>query len=319
MANNQYPMGMQQPYNGQMQPMYPPQTAPAYPHMHPNAYPQYQQGAQGVCATCRQPSIGTSADTQQYQGPPVHHQPPAGPGQSLPPRPQMGGPHGAMYGSPVPSAPQPAWQQAYSPNMPAPAVPGPSPGGGTPYASRGAPAPSSTPTVPYAYGQLPAHLNPNDPKSQHPIPGSYNRHAFNPKTQSFVPGGAMGPMQQPAPSFSAPGSHHGSPQIPSPHLAYSGYQPTGPAAGYGAPGAYGMARQGSSNSIPSYHPGVQHAPTAPTPGGFMSPQPPQGIPQNPPPHIPNKPAPPQGPAGQFGHLPQYGNPATLPQKPNTGL
>ncbi|KAH7376247.1 R3H domain-containing protein [Plectosphaerella cucumerina] len=302
-ANHQYPMAMQQPYNGQMQPMYPPQPPLAYPaHMHPAGYPQYQPAAQG------------------YQAPPVQPQQPLGPGQPLPPRPQMGGPPGAMYGSPVPAAPQPAWQQAYSPNVPAPALPGPTSAGAVPYAPRGTSAPPSAPTMPYAYGQLPAHLSPNDPKSQHPIPGSYNRHAFNPKTQSFVPGGAMGPMQQPQPPFSAPGSHHGSPQIPSPHLAYSGYQPTGPAAGYGAPGAYGMARQGSSNSIPSYHssagghhPGVQQAP--PTGPSYTS----QGLPQNPPPHIPNKPAPPQGPAGQFGHLPQYGNPATLPQKPNTGL
>ncbi|GKT90548.1 R3H domain-containing protein [Colletotrichum tofieldiae] len=176
-------------------------------------------------------------------------------------------------------------------------------------------------TVPYMYGQLPANVNPNDPKSQHPIPGSYNRHAFNPKTQSFVPGGGMAPMQPPQPPFSAPGSHHGSPQIGSPHLAYAGYQQPGPPAPYG----YGMVRQGSNNSIPSYHPPPpQHPhhlnPLPQAPGSHIPQHPPQHLPQNPSPHIPNKPAIPQGPAGQtFSHLPHYGNPATLPQKPNMGV
>ncbi|CAI4212972.1 unnamed protein product [Parascedosporium putredinis] len=80
------------------------------------------------------------------------------------------------------------------------------------------PAPTN---VPYLYGQLPANANPNDPKSQHPIPGSYNRHAFNPKTQSFVPNSGLSPMQGHAPSYVSSGSHHGSPQIGSPHLAYA--------------------------------------------------------------------------------------------------
>lgn len=197
----------------------------------------------------------------------------------------------------------------------------PSTANATAYTPRGMSAPPSQSTVPYMYGQLPANINPNDPKSQHPIPGSYNRHAFNPKTQSFVPGGGMSPMQPPQPPFSAPGSHHGSPQIGSPHLAYAGYQQQGPPAPYG----YAMARQGSNNSIPSYHPPPpQHPhhlnPMPQAPVHHIPQHPPQHIPQNPSPHIPSKPAIPQGPAGQtFSHLPHYGNPATLPQKPNMGI
>ena len=82
----------------------------------------------------------------------------------------------ATYGTPMQSPPlasQP-WQQ---PNM-----------FHSPYQQpRGPMAAGSQNTIPYAFGQLPSTANPADPKSQHPIPGSFNRHAFNPKTQSFVP------------------------------------------------------------------------------------------------------------------------------------
>ncbi|KAM0622831.1 hypothetical protein ACHAQG_005211 [Verticillium nonalfalfae] len=269
----------------------------------------------------------------QAQQPPPPPPPPMQPTQH---RPQMlPSPNLSSYGAPVPvSVPtQPGWQQGFNggpapPMVPAP-VPAPMPATApnpASYSPRGMAASSG---VPYAYGQLPAHMNPNDPKSQHPIPGSYNRHAFNPKTQSFVPGGGMAPMQQPQPSFSAPGSHHNSPQIGSPHLSYVGYQQPGPPGPYGGPAGYGMARQGSNNSAPLYHaPPPQH-PQHPqhmmqsSPGvPYMPPQPPhQAVVQNPiQHHIPNKPVAPQGPAGQtFSHLPHYGNPATLPQKPNTGI
>ncbi|KAI8240415.1 R3H domain-containing protein 1 [Colletotrichum sp. SAR 10_98] len=227
------------------------------------------------------------------------------------------------YGGPAPA--QAGWQQGFTPG-PAPAAMPPSGPNAASYTPRGMSAPPGQSTVPYMYGQLPANVNPNDPKSQHPIPGSYNRHAFNPKTQSFVPGGGMAPMQPPQPPFSAPGSHHGSPQIGSPHLAYAGYQQPGPPAPYGVVAGYGMARQGSNNSIPSYHgPPSQHPHHLNTipqaPGPHIPPQhPSQHLPQNPSPHIPNKPVIPQGPAGQtFSHLPHYGNPATLPQKPNMGV
>ena len=228
-----------------------------------------------------------------------------------------------MYG-PTPSAagPQGNWQPpAFNPT-PTSYPPHASPSAAPSNPGQMGPGPVG---IPYQYGQLPANANPNDPKSQHPIPGSYNRHAFNPKTQSFVPNNGAPPMQgQPSP-YPAMGSHHSSPQVGSPHLAYAGgYQPsvTGPPAHlppqpYG--GGYAMARQGSNNSMMAFHPPPQHMqqPSA-VPQG-----PPQPIPQ----HLqPGHPAPmsnnhphPQGPAppGQnFTHLPpHYGNPATLPQKP----
>ena len=96
-------------------------------------------------------------------------------------------------------------------------------------------------TIPYPYGQLPSTINPQDPKSQHPIPGSFNRHAFNPKTQSFVPGGGMrgGQLQQPI------GSNHSSPQM----QQFNMYQPPQPQFM-----GYNMSRQSSNTSVPSsYH------------------------------------------------------------------
>ncbi|RGP65349.1 r3h domain-containing 1 [Fusarium longipes] len=271
-------------YQGQMGPVYTQQGPgyPAMPGLPPNQpYPQYSV-----------PPYAPQTNQQRY-----------------PP----GGSPMINYGAPVPPAgsQQPAWQPGFAP----PAQ----------FQQRG-----STPTgpqghigIPYAYGQLPANINPHDPKSQHPIPGSYNRnHAFNPKTQSFVPSGGMAPVPPPQPPFTAPGSHHGSPQVGSPHLAYPGaYQQPMPQP-YG--GGYGMVRQGSSSSVPAYHsPRVAHvAPPPPPPAMPQNPQhmPPQVHPHNPPAYnIPNRPNIPQGPNQPYSHLPTYGNPATLPQKPATGI
>lgn len=224
------------------------------------------------------------------------------------------------YGSPIlPGAPPPNWQPGFSPAQYPPR--GPTPSG-----------PSAQSGIPYAFGQLPSNINPHDPKSQHPIPGSYNRnHAFNPKTQSFVPGsnGMPPPMQPLQPPFTAPGSHHGSPQIGTPHLAYGGYPSAMPPHPY-AVGGYNMARQGSNNSIAAYHtppplvgpPHVQHMPPAMQNLQQHIPQP-QHIPQNQQVHVPGRANIPQGPNQMFStsssHLPAYGNPATLPQKPATGI
>ncbi len=226
-------------------------------------------------------------------------------------------------GSPVVYAPQAqmpsntpphGWQPAY--NTPVPYPPQGPPPPGPPQAPNQSPGPTHGPGgIPYPFGQLPANVNPHDPKSQHPIPGSYNRnHAFNPKTQSFSPGVPMPPVHAPQPPFTAPGSHHSSPQIGTPpHLAYTGHQPQMHPPPYG--GAYGMARQGSNNSIPSYHGPPHGTPphVAMQPPQHLVQQPPMPVNSRPPPHGP-------GPNGQmYSHLPTYGNPATLPQKPNAGI
>lgn len=199
----------------------------------------------------------------------------------------------------------------------------------SPYQARATPATGPVHPVsgiPYAYGQLPVNIDPNDPKSQHPIPGSYNRNGFNPTTQSFVPGNGMAPMPARPVSYGGPSPHHASPlpQYSSPHMGYASFQqpmPMAPQSAYASHGAsYGMIRQGSNNSLPSYH----HGPPPP-----LAPQHqhPHGLPNGPihhglPPvpishNIPNKPIMSQGgPGHAYGStLPHYGNPATLPQKP----
>lgn len=55
----------------------------------------------------------------------------------------------------------------------------------------------STPTMPYQYGQLPYQPNMPGGRSPHPVPGSYNRSAFNPQTRAFVPGNGFAPQQTP--------------------------------------------------------------------------------------------------------------------------
>ena len=293
-GNPQFNGQLQQPYQNPMAQPYPaaPQT---YATMMPNnAYPQYGN----------MPAV-SSPPTYPELFPTVFEympQPPPGP----PRYPSSNGSMGA-YGPPMQTTPPQAWQPGVNQ--------APSPG---PYQSRGPQAPQPQGNmgpmngIPYAYGQLPANANPHDPKSQHPIPGSYNRHAFNPKTQSFVPGNGMSPGQPPLAPYNM-GGPHGSPQIGSPHMAYSGFSsPVPPTQPYmGGPG-YGMSRQGSNNSLPAYHP--PH---------YMSQHPSSHLPQMPP-QMPNKPGihpgPSAGPGQAFSHLPNYSNPpATLPQKPPSGI
>ncbi|KAK4190608.1 hypothetical protein QBC35DRAFT_61557 [Podospora australis] len=287
------------------------------------------------------PSNGYAAQyntmPQAYPVPPVPQARPPPPQQTYANPAPIPGP----YMTPVPSIPQPAWpqQQQQQPLPPLqvqaqpqpplrppvqPPQAQPQPG----FGQSAYPPPSGSPVpghagIPYLYGQLPANNNPHDLKSQHPIPGSYNRQAFNPKTQAFIPGNGI-PMQAAPPPgpYGGTSSHHGSPhpQFNSPHMSYSGYQQPIPQPvpqpipqpGY-APvlGPYGMSRQSSNTSMTQYH-GVQqqqphhgppHVPQHMIPGG--------------PPHIPPKSNGPPGSGQTFSHLPNYGNPATLPQKPST--
>ncbi|KAL7793542.1 hypothetical protein V8C37DRAFT_99301 [Trichoderma ceciliae] len=285
-------------FNPQPVPSYPAQVAPMYGQQ-PPGYPAVQGMAPNIACP-------------PYPPPPQYApQPPQPVQQRYPPN---GSPMTA-YGSPIlPGAPPPNWQPGFNP---------------APYPPRGH-TPSGPPGqngIPYAFGQLPANANPHDPKSQHPIPGSYNRnHAFNPKTQSFVPGsnGMPPPMPPLQPPFTAPGSHHSSPQIGTPHLAYGGYPSAMPTHPYA--GGYNMARQGSNNSIAAYHtppplvapPHVQHMPAMQSLQHIPTPQ---HLPQNQQAHVPGRTSIPQGPNQMFSssHLPTYGNPASLPQKPAAGI
>ncbi|KAK4168891.1 hypothetical protein QBC43DRAFT_284141 [Cladorrhinum sp. PSN259] len=310
----------QQPYANTVPPMYAPGHQYA-PQMVPNN--GYQPQYAGI------PQPYSAPPAPQARPPPPPQQQQVYQTSNAPP---MGGP--GPYGTPVASVAQLAWsQQPQPPSQPQPPViphhqPQPQqlppPQQQQPAYTqnaypppRGSPAPPA-PGIPYAYGQLPVNVNPNDPKSQHPIPGSYNRQAFNPKTQSFVPSSGI-PMHAPPPNhYGGTSSHQSSPhpQFSSPHMSYAGYQqpvPPMPQPVYGpVPGPYSMARQGSNTSMTQYHGpphphGTQIMP--PVPGG------------PPPPHMAGMPPKvnggPPGPGQVFSHLPTYGNPASLPQKPST--
>ncbi|KAK0635637.1 hypothetical protein B0T17DRAFT_50976 [Bombardia bombarda] len=323
----------------------------------PQPYPNAIQSTYGGSNQPYPPMMPTNNGfaAAQYNGMTSYPSPPVPQSAPLPPpqpvqqqqqpqryQPVNPPPMGAPYNSPVPAMPQPAWptappQPPQAFNQPAAYAPAPPP---LPPPPRTVMSASG---IPYPYGQLPVNANPHDPKSQHPIPGSYNRQAFNPKTQSFVPANGMVAMQQqqqPAGPYGSSSSHHGSPQFNPSHMgSYNGYQQQQqqqplPLAqpGYGpGPMSYGMTRQGSNNSMtPQYHPQQQQQQQHPQQQQQLQ-QPPLGLHHAPlqphvmsPPshhsHMPNKSAgghqQHQHQQQTFSHLPNYGNPATLPQKPS---
>lgn len=318
---------------------YTPQQQPPQPPFAPMYVASGQPYASPMTASGYGPSFGSQPvnpnpqlnaaryPTQvQPQPPPVHTYPNAMSSQPWPPNQQPNGPQ--------PQAPY----QARPPILAPTSMPSPTPGLG----------PGQNPSIPYLYGQLPCHTNPHDPKSQHPIPGSYTRHGFNPKTQSFIPGTGPTPISMP----------HG-PGVPAPSGPFTGPNPV-PQAGspmmnaplpmhYGQQSAsahspqyttmangFAMMRQGSNNSMSHHYPvmpqmqqpamGQQPTqqplyPVQHQPPGLHMPHPPPHQVHGPPQRILNKPpmgqGHPIGTANSFSHLPTYGNPATLPQKPST--
>lgn len=69
--------------------------------------------------------------------------------------------------------------------------------------------PMSAGQNPYPYGQLPNPQFGNN-RTQHPLPGSFNRQQFNPQSQAFVPSFGPGPGMRGGPGFGMPGQ---SPQM----------------------------------------------------------------------------------------------------------
>lgn len=291
----------------------------------PQQYAQSQQFSPPIHMMNNSSASGFSGAQQVYQTGPHFGMPLAAPGQFVQgqngqPRYQHNMPvQQSSYGSPPAQSPaqmSQQWQQQGQ--YQAPGL----------YQARAPTGRAQAMTVPYQFGQLPNSANPADPKSQHPIPGSFNRHAFNPKTQSFVPGNAGLPISQPMAHNASPhqphqaSSHHGSP-----HLAYNVMQQQ---QQYGSM-SYGMARQGSNNSMQSYHvsPHMAHRQMMGMAQGM-----PQGMPQGLPQVMPQVMPPSYAPQGlphnyaqnmsshgmqQGGsHLPNFGNPSTLPPKP-TGI
>lgn len=309
-----YPANSVPPFNGQYQHTFP-QGQPQATFVPNQGYPQMglgnnyavQFGGMGAVGTLADFCMEHKANLMQYPAPPAQQPVPPQPQRFPPANPQMPPP----FAAPIANAHQQVPNGIPQPNLAQPAMPPNMSQQGWPQQpftqgsfppNRGSPGPAG---IPYPYGQLPANANPHDPKSQHPIPGSYTRQPFNPKSQAFVPTNGMGPMQPPQNPYGGSSPHHGSPQFHSPHLNYGFQQPMPPPVYGPGPAAYNMARQGSNNSMTQFH-----APQQPL--GPPGPHGPQHLPSNASPHLPNKP---MGPPQTFSHLPTFGNPATLPQKP----
>lgn len=185
-------------HNGQANPIYAPQV---------NFSPMAQYSSLGMS-----PNIGQGNSWQggqippqtPYSGYPQVNQPPQMMSQQSSARssPSMNNyalPNAPQYQQPAPSWTPSAYaggglQQPANPRNPPP-VHWPN------YPPQAAPN-----QIPYQYGQVPNQpYNPGMQNSgaQHPLPGSFNRPAFNPQTRSFVPGGNSpvrypGQVQQPS-------------------------------------------------------------------------------------------------------------------------
>ncbi len=148
-----------------------------------------------------------------------------------------------------------------------------------------------------------------------------------------MPGSGMSPVQSAAGLYQAVNAlpvapPPSLPPVTQAQMPFNGYQqqplplvplqPIAPHQPYGNSGGdYSMMRQGSNNSLPPYpHPPAQQYVYQGSPHGPAHPH--QHILPNPPRHIPSKPPGPiKGGGPPYSHLPNYGNPATLPQKPST--
>jgi SUZ domain len=107
---------------------------------------------------------------------------------SINPCPQMAPP---AFQSPNQEWAQPQYHQPYQAPQPLQAPMGHN---GAPRSWQGYPLHPNVPNPggPYQFGQTQFQQYPSTPpppNNQHPLPGSYNRPAFNPQTRSFVPGG----------------------------------------------------------------------------------------------------------------------------------
>ena len=98
---------------------------------------------------------------------------------------------------------QPTYQALGQPQFPAPTTP------------------TNVPATPYPYGQLPYHSNVPGGRSPHPLPGSFNRQAFNPETRAFIPANHF-PSPQSNAHANKPGEHTGRPGYLSPPSHQSG-------------------------------------------------------------------------------------------------
>jgi len=142
----------------------------------------------------------------------------------------------------------------------------------------------------YPYGQFPhPNFNGKQNRNQHPIPGSYQRQAFNPQSQAFVPGGRNMPYQMGVPS--GPQSMNGYNNFQMPHQIPRSSPPIASTQTFGpshmAPGT--MSTSHNSNSSPpaqppsSSHGLPQQGPSVPAQSSIAKYGTPSNLPAKPPP------------------------------------
>ncbi len=152
--------------------------------------------------------------------------------------------------------------------------------------------PVGIPAVPYQYGQLPYQPNAPGGKAPHPLPGSYNRQAFNPQTRAFVPSTGFVPLpnaayggrtlsngSQTQPYSQQPGTYlhpSSTPSMPfaSPMPGLGSFVPGHDSKSYGT-------RKNSSQTIDSQSPGQSSLSKWGTPANLPPKPPPLDVPSMP--------------------------------------
>ncbi|KAI9796530.1 MAG: hypothetical protein M1833_006094 [Piccolia ochrophora] len=173
---------------GSYNPSFSPNLAPSPMQPYPISPSQFPSGAP---MNASQPPVSFSGYDQSQHQPGFHSQ--HSPSPFLP----LSSP--APHAHPQAPAPAAQWPHHY-PNPYVQPAPHQAHGASNMMSSQMQP-PSHGPGISYPFGQLPNQHHGSQSNPHHPIPGSFNRHAFNPQTQSFVPGGH--PSSQVA-SYGAP-------------------------------------------------------------------------------------------------------------------
>lgn len=177
------PPGINHGHNGQTNPIYAPQV---------NFSPMAQYSPLGMPANMSQGNSWQGGQLPQqgpYPGYAQVNQPPQMISQQSSARSSPSMNNYALPNSPQYQQPTSTWTpSAYPSGLQQP----PNPRNPPPIHWSNYPPQTAPSQLPYQYGQVPNQpYNPvmQNPATQHPLPGSFNRLPFNPQTRSFVPGG----------------------------------------------------------------------------------------------------------------------------------
>lgn len=214
------PQTYTQPY--QALPQLSPYQTPAQQASMPSGTPTYPQ-SYGYAQNTNLQTYGSYAQQlpqQYYQSMPQH-------GPMVPQSPAVPSPalsHNAQLSRPQSQMSDQSWTQS---NFSSPSPYATLSGQQASYQQQPQPLMSNQPSATimsggtYPYGQLPLQSNMQSSRSQHPLPGSYNRQNFNPQTRAFIPGNPSFSSPQPLASAIAPTEPSGYRPIP-PYQASGG-------------------------------------------------------------------------------------------------